>query len=121
MNIKGRVKRIGQTQIVSDKFKKRDLVIETDEKYPQTIILQATQDKVNLLDFLRPGTSVDIDFNLRGREWTAPDGKVNVFNTLEIWRFNGNVENHERTQPTTPPTHRPTNQPTNQYIDNLPF
>jgi len=39
MEIKGTVKMIGQTVQVSDKFSKRELVIVTDEKYPQSILI----------------------------------------------------------------------------------
>ena len=80
----------GETQIVSDKFTKRDFVIVTDDQYPQYISFQLTQDKVSLLDKANVGDSVMVNFNLRGREWTAPDGKVKYFNTLECWSLSVN-------------------------------
>ena len=88
MNVKGRLHLKGETQQISQKFAKRDFVIETEDKYPQKVILQLTQDKCGLLDAYEVGDAVDVDFNLRGREWTSPKGEVKYFNTLEAWRFN---------------------------------
>lgn len=87
MEITGVVKLVGETMIVSDKFKKRDLVITTEETYPQHISLQVTQDKVSMLDSLPLGTSVTAYINIRGREWTSPQGEVKHFNTIECWRL----------------------------------
>lgn len=84
----GTVKFIGQTQQVSDKFKKRDLVVsDGDAMYPQVISFQVTQDKCDLLDTIMEGQEVEVSFNLRGREWTSPQGETKYFNTLEAWRI----------------------------------
>jgi len=88
MNVKGKLHLKGETQQISQKFAKREFVIETEDKYPQKVILQLTQDKCGLLDAYEVGDAVDVDFNLRGREWTPPKGEVKYFNTLEAWRFN---------------------------------
>lgn len=87
--IKGTIKLIEDTQVVSDKFKKREIVItEPDEKYPQDILFQLTQERVDLLDAFKVGQSVKASYNIRGREWTNPkDGVVKHFNTLEIWKI----------------------------------
>lgn len=84
--IKGRLHVKGNTQVVSDKFTKRELVIATTDQYPQFISLQLTQDKVALLDPVNVGDEVTVDFNLQGREWVAPDGTVKYFNTLQAWK-----------------------------------
>lgn len=77
------------TQVVSDKFSKRELVLTTDaqSQYPQYISLQLTQDKCALLDAYNIGDELKVSFNLRGREWTAPDGVTKYFNSLEAWRI----------------------------------
>lgn len=88
-NVKGKLHVKGDTQRVSEKFNKREFVIEMEDgKYPQFITFQLTQDKCSLLDLWNVGELMDIDFNLRGRKWDAPDGKVKYFNTLEAWRLN---------------------------------
>ena len=88
MNVKGRLHLKGETQQISQKFTKREFVIETEDKYPQLVSLQLTQDKCGLLDEYEVGDAMDVDINIKGREWTSPKGEVNDFNTLEAWRFN---------------------------------
>ena len=88
MNVKGRLHLKGETQQISQKFAKRDFVIETEDKYPQLVSLQLTQDKCPLLDDYEVGDAIDADINIRGREWTSPKGEVKYFNTLEAWRLN---------------------------------
>jgi len=89
MNIKGKIKVIGETEQVSDKFKKRELVVTTFDNptYPQHISMQCTNDKVVMLDNLLIGQEVSIEANLRGREWTSPTGQVKYFNTIECWKL----------------------------------
>lgn len=79
---------IGQTVQVSERFTKREFVItDTQSMYPQDILFQATQDKCSLLDAIQTNEQVEVSFNLRGREWTSPQGEVKYFNTLEAWRI----------------------------------
>jgi hypothetical protein len=88
MQIKGTVKRVLETQQVSDKFSKREIHVELpDGQYPQTVSVEFTQDKTALLDSVAAGQEVTIDINLRGREWTSPQGETKVFNTLQGWRI----------------------------------
>lgn len=86
----GTIKVIGQTVMVSEKFSKREFVVtDTSSQYPQDVSFQVTQDKCSLLDSFMEGQSVEVSFNLRGREWTSPQGEVKYFNTLEAWRIEG--------------------------------
>jgi ribosomal 30S subunit maturation factor RimM len=85
--LKGEVKVISETRQVSEKFKLREFVITTEGDYPQVIQFQASQDKGDLLDSFNPGDQVEVSFNLRGREWTNPQGEVKVFNTLDAWKI----------------------------------
>jgi hypothetical protein len=87
MHIEGAIKTISETVVVSDKFQKRTFTIETRDQYPQTIELQLSQENVMLADSLFPGSEVIAHFNLRGREWTNPDGVVKTFNTLDCWKI----------------------------------
>jgi hypothetical protein len=102
---KGTLKVANQTQVVSEKFSKREFVIETTDQYPQQVMFQLTQDKCNLLDAFKVGNQLEVSFNLRGREWTSPAGEVKYFNTLEAWRLerlDGNGESIQDKAPTTP-------------------
>ena len=85
----GTIKIIGSTQIISEKFSKREFVVVHGEndKFPQEIMFQCTQDKCEMLDKFMEGQEVEVSFNLRGRGWTNPQGEVKYFNTLECWRL----------------------------------
>lgn len=89
MKLQGKVKLVGQTEKVSDKFKKRELVITTNDNptYPQHISVQCTNDKCVMLDNLSVGTEVSLEINLRGKEWMSPKGEVKYFNTIECWKL----------------------------------
>jgi len=84
----GAIKMIADTNQVSEKFSKRDFVVtDNSSMYPQDIMFQITQDKCSVLDAFFVGNQVEVSFNLRGREWTSPQGEVKYFNTLEAWRI----------------------------------
>ena len=82
----GRVKMIGNTQEVSASFKKREIVVTTEEQYPQHILIEFSQDKCDLLNGIQIGESVKIGINLRGREWVNPQGETKYFNSIQGWR-----------------------------------
>ena len=86
--MKGVIKVIRQTQQVSDKFSKREFVVTdiSDDKYPQDIMFELTQDKTGLLDSVMEGQEVEVSFNLRGREWRSPSGDIKYFNTLNAFK-----------------------------------
>ena len=88
MELEGRIKLIGETQTFgSNGFKKRELVVTTDGEYPQHILVEFTQDKADVLDGYNIGDLVTININLRGREWTNPQGETKYFNSIQGWRI----------------------------------
>ena len=88
MEIQGRIKQIFPSQMIGQNgFEKRDLVITTEEQYQQTIIIQFTQQRCDLLDSLQVGQNVKVYINIRGREWTNPQGETKYFNTIEGWKI----------------------------------
>jgi hypothetical protein len=89
MEVTGILKVKYDVQQVSDKFKKRDFVltIEPTSPYPQHVTMQLTQDKVSLVDSFNIGDEMKVSFNLRGREWTSPQGDTKYFNTIDAWRI----------------------------------
>lgn len=87
MEIQGTVKRVLETQNVSDKFSKREIHIEVPGQYPQTLCIEFTQDKCSLLDAIGAGEDVKIGIDLRGREWKNPQGETKVFNTIQGWKI----------------------------------
>jgi hypothetical protein len=89
MQITGTVHEIGKTQVVSDKFKKRDLVIEYAENptYPEYVKMEFHQDKCEKADELRKGDNITVDFNLKGKPYTNKEGVTSYFNSLVVWKF----------------------------------
>jgi len=88
MEIQGRIKTIFATESVGQNgFQKRDLVITTEEQYPNDILIQFTQQRCDLLNNLKVGQNVRVHFNLRGREWTNQQGEVKYFNTVVGWKI----------------------------------
>jgi len=86
--VKGKVRMVDATKEVGTSgFKKRDVVVSTEEQYPQHILIQFVQDKVNLLDNINAGDEVRIQVNLRGREWINPQGETVYFNTIQGWKI----------------------------------
>jgi hypothetical protein len=89
MEIRATVIAIGETQQVTEKFKKRDLVVEyaENEKYPEQVKFEANQSACDKLDELRAGDDITVHFNLRGRAWKDKNGVNQYFNTLNVWKF----------------------------------
>ena len=89
MEVTGILKVKYDTNVVSERFKKRDFVltVEPGSPYPQHVTFQLVQDKVSLLDSFNVGDEVKVLFNLKGREWTSPQGEVKYFNTIDAWRM----------------------------------
>ena len=82
LRLKGKVFQIGETQIVSDKFKKREIVIDTPGEYSVKVPFEFTQDKCEYLDKYKIGEEVTIFFNIRAREW---NGKY--YTNLNGWKI----------------------------------
>lgn len=89
MEIKGKLLEIFDEVQISDRFKKREFVIEYAEnlQYPEYIKLECIQDKCNMLDNFSIGQEVNVSINLKGRKWTDPKGEVKYFNTIQAWRI----------------------------------
>jgi len=86
--IKGKILVINDTQVVSEKFQKREFVVETAEQYPQFIPMQFTQDKCDVLDKYNVGQTVTAHINIRGKKYTnKTTGADGYFLSLECWRL----------------------------------
>ena len=87
MEVSGKVKVVGAEQQVSPTFRKRELVVTTDEQYPQSIMIEFVQDKSDLLNTVAVGENVKVSINLGGREWVNPQGETKYFNSIKGWRI----------------------------------
>ncbi len=102
MEIKGKLLEIFDEVQISDRFRKREFVIEYAEnpQYPEYVKFECVQDKCSILDEFSIGQEVNISFNLKGRKWTDPKGEVKYFNTIQAWR----IEKADSSPGHTPPT-----------------
>lgn len=95
MEIIGKIKVLNETQTIGDSgFRKREVVVTTQEQYPQHILVEFTQDKCELLNGFSLEQEVKININLRGREWVNPEGITKYFNSIQGWRIEL-IENQE--------------------------
>ena len=118
MQLTGILKLKKDEQAVNDKFRKREFVVtENSSQYPQQISFQLTQDRCSLLDQVKVGETIIVHFNIRGREWTSPQGEIKYFNTLEAWKLDRNASG--ASQPMEQYENIPSAQ--SQEKDDLPF
>ncbi|GAB4409580.1 MAG: DUF3127 domain-containing protein [Bacteroidia bacterium] len=89
MTVQGKLHQKYETVTVSERFRKREFVLEYADNpmYPQYLLFQLVQEKCDLLDSYAVGSEMSVDFNLRGRRWDSPQGETKYFNSLEAWRL----------------------------------
>lgn len=126
MEVVGKIKLINPEQQVSSVFKKRELVVTTEEQYPQHILIEFSQDKCDLLNNYRYGELIKVSINLRGREWTNPQGETKYFNSIQGWRIEKLATNQPQYQPSNTGSAVDAYQQRNQAFkeeerDDLPF
>jgi len=125
MEVQGRIKLVGDTQTFgTNGFRKREVVVTTEEQYPQHIMIEFVQDKTDLLNNFQVGQQVKISINLRGREWTNPQGEVKYFNSIQGWRIEAAQEDASAPgMPPMPPSDafEPANNLNEEDHDDLPF
>ena len=89
-DVTGRLHEIFDEQQVSEKFRKREFVLEVqDGQYPEHIKFQMVQDKTSLIDPYKMGDEVKVTFNLRGRGFNK-NGQMLYFTNLEAWKIEAN-------------------------------
>ena len=87
MELKGKIKKIFETQTFPSGFQKKEMVVTTQEQYPQDILIEFYQDKIGLLDLFNVGDEVKVHINIRGKEWINPEGEAKYFNSINGWRI----------------------------------
>ncbi|OBX23609.1 uncharacterized protein DUF3127 [Gelidibacter algens] len=124
MEVQGKIKMIGDTQTFgSNGFRKREVVVTTEEQYPQHIMVEFVQDKTDLLNSYQVGQNVKVSINLRGREWVNPQGETKYFNSIQGWRVESLQEGASGSMPPVAPTEafQPANDLNEEDHDDLPF
>jgi uncharacterized protein DUF3127 len=99
----------------TNNFNTREIIIRTEEQYPQDLNFQFTQDKCDLLEMYKPGERVKISFNLRGKldGFTNTQGETKYFNTVQGWK----IQRADGQQPAqSAPAASPASQPQQVYV-----
>jgi len=121
MQITGNLRTIRDTQQVSEKFSKREFIIETQGQYKQTIQLELQGDKCDIIDTYAVGEEVICDININGRIWVNPQNEEKCFNTIVCWK----IQRSGNSNSTPVPSERPQANQTNSFVDDtedqLPF
>ncbi|MCG2792856.1 MAG: DUF3127 domain-containing protein [Weeksellaceae bacterium] len=126
MELSGTIKKISDLQTFASGFQKKELVLLTEEQYPQPINIEFLSEKVDLLNACKVGDKVKIHINIRGREWTSPQGEVKYFNSIAGWRIEkeGSADFNEPTE-AAPNQEKPAAENKNVFAededDDLPF
>ncbi len=89
--ITGKIIDILPVNQVSDKFRKREFVIEKKESgggavFIDYIKFQLIQDKCDLINESFLNEEVKIWFNLKGNKWER-EGRINYFTNLDAWKI----------------------------------
>ncbi|SHJ47872.1 protein of unknown function [Arenibacter nanhaiticus] len=122
MELQGKIKMIDETKTFGNNgFRKRELVVTTDEQYPQHIMVEFVQDKCDLLNNFGIGQEVKVSINLRGREWVNPQGETKYFNSIQGWRIEAVQANANAGNIPPMDTFEPANNLREEDHDDLPF
>ena len=104
--IEGIIKSISKTKTFgANGFRKRELIVTTNEQYPQNILIEFVQDKCDTLENYKVGQGVKVSINVKGREWINPQGEAKYFNSLQGWKIQATdrpgsaVNKHEEPSP----------------------
>ena len=112
LSLTGFIDKILPEQKISDTFTKRELILETEEKYPQKVKIEFINSGINSLMDKKEGQQVKVCFNVRGREWNEK-----YFVSLNGWR----IELLADTSAEPEPEEIMSNPETGPYSDELPF
>ena len=124
VEISGIIKVLGDIQTFGDNgFRKREVVVTTQEQYPQHLLIEFIQDRCELLDSFNVGEKVKISINLRGREWENPQGDIKYFNSIHGWRIEkqDSIEQDTIPAPEDAPGFEVKSDEDNEVEDDLPF
>ena len=135
--ITGKLISVSDTQQVSERFKKREFVLETSEEingnvYTNYAKMQLVQNKCDIIDNYNVGDDIKVNFNIKGNKWER-DGNVNYITNLDAWRIESAQHANPGAAPASPAyTNMPNNNnnggdaasnfnPSPESADDLPF
>jgi hypothetical protein len=91
LEITGKLIEKYDTQVVSDRFKKREFVLELVEEvngspYTNYAKMQLVQNKCDILDRFNVGDTLRVNFNIKGNRYEK-EGRTSYFSNLDAWRL----------------------------------
>lgn len=88
LEVQGKLVDVFETVQITDKFKKREFVIETEERgYQQYVKFQLNQDKCTLIDDHKMGDELKVAFNLSGKPYTRKTGEKDYITNIVAWKI----------------------------------
>ena len=122
----GVVEVVGETKAFgTNGFTKRELVVGNDvdsqNKYPNPVLFTFKKDRCTLVDAVKKGDRVKIQFTIDGRRWDGPNG-TRYFTDLTGWKIE--VLNADGTATEPVPVPQPAEAPADVDAgdpDDLPF
>ncbi|MBW7912223.1 MAG: DUF3127 domain-containing protein [Taibaiella sp.] len=129
----GKLVAVNDTQQVSDRFKKREFVLEISEEingnvYTNYAKMQLVQNKCEIIDNFKIGDNVKVSFNIKGNKWER-DGNVNYITNLDAWRVENAGQSSGQSQVASTPAYQApagnggnmNYNPSPENVDDLPF
>ncbi|HUS86762.1 MAG TPA: DUF3127 domain-containing protein [Bacteroidales bacterium] len=124
--ITGKVVDVSPVQQMSDKFRKREFVIESSEQgsdgreFADYIKFQCIQDRADLINESFLNEMVKVTFNIKGNRWER-DGKVAYFTNLDAWKIEKAGADSDQSDDFGPPPLLDDLPPDNEEFEDLPF
>jgi single-strand DNA-binding protein len=88
LEVQGKLVDVFDTQQITDKFKKREFVVETEERgYQQYVKFQLNQDKCSIIDDYKLGDEIKVAFNLSGKPYTRKTGEKDYITNIVAWKI----------------------------------
>ena len=88
LETQGKIVDVFDLQQITEKFKKREFVIETEERgFQQYVKFQLNQDKCSLIEDFNVGDNVKVSFNLTGKPYTRKTGEKDYITNIVAWKI----------------------------------
>ena len=123
-SLTGTIKEIYPEQQITDRFKKREFVVEFKEtpssQFTEFVKLQANNNNTDLLNNFTIGSEVEVFFNITGKPYEK-DGKTMYFTNLVAWKINQKGAEQTQTAPTPTAAGHTATPATPEPAGDLPF
>lgn len=81
VKLNGIIEDLGQTQQITDKLRKRDIILKTGGQYPDYLKCEAINERIGPTEGLRVGDYATLNVAIGGRKVTKKDTGENMYFT----------------------------------------